>query len=419
MTDKLILDKAVVCVIGLGYAGLPLAKAFSKSLKVIGFDVDREKLKRLNKNAHNENLIFTDKTEEIKQADFIVICVPTPVTKSKEPDLSHVEDAARVASQNMKRGNVVILESTVYPGVTEEIVKPILESESRLKCGVDFKIAYCPERINPGDEEHSIDKITKVVAGMDEETTELVAQLYRKITPHIFPAKDIKTAEAAKVIENIQRDLNIALVNELAIIFEKMGLSTSDVLDAAATKWNFQRYSPGLVGGHCIPVDPYYLVYKSRQLGYHPQVILAGRAINDNMPTHIAEVTIKALNDAGKVIKGSKVLIMGLTYKEDVADTRETPIKEIIEGLQEYGMEIFGYDPLLDDIESEFGIRTLANFEEIRVDGVIMAVAHKALNEVTIDKLKGIMNDNPVLIDVRGFFDSQKAAEKGFYYRTL
>ena len=419
MTDKSMLSKAIVCVIGLGYVGLPLAKAFSKSLKVIGFDIDREKLGELNKNTHNENLIFTDKAEEINQADFIIICVPTPVTKSKEPDLSYVEEAARIAGQNMKKGSTVILESTVYPGVTEEIVKPILENESGLKCGRDFKIAYSPERINPGDKEHSIDKITKVVAGMDKETTKLVAKLYRMITPYIFCAKDIKTAEAAKVIENIQRDLNIALMNELATIFEKMGLSTKDVLSAAATKWNFQHYSPGLVGGHCIPVDPYYLVYKSRELGYQPQVILAGRAINDNMPKHIAEMTIRALNDAGKVTKDSKILIMGLTYKEDVADARETPVKELIKELQKYGMELFGYDPVLKDIENEFGIQVVSNLKEIKVDGVILAVAHEAFKEVTVDKLKGIMNDNPVLIDVRGFFDSQEAAEKEFYYRTL
>ena len=419
MTDKSMLSKAIVCVIGLGYVGLPLAKAFSKSLKVIGFDTDRDKLEGLNKNTHNENLIITDKAEEINQADFVIICVPTPVTKSKEPDLSYIEEAARIAGQNMKKGSIVILESTVYPGVTEEVVKPILENESRLKCGRDFKIGYSPERINPGDKEHAIDKITKVVAGMDKETTKLIAELYRMITPYIFCAKNIKTAEAAKVIENIQRDLNIALMNELAIIFEKMGLSTKDVLSAAATKWNFQHYSPGLVGGHCIPVDPYYLVYKSRELGYQPQVILAGRAINDNMPKHIAEMTIRALNDTGKVTKGSKILIMGLSYKENVADTRETPVKEVIKELQKYGIEIFGYDPLLDDVKHKFGIMIVSNFEGIKIDGVILAVVHEAFKEVTIDKLKGIMNDNPVLIDVRGFFDYQEAEKKEFYYRTL
>ena len=419
MIDRLISNKAIVCIIGLGYVGLLLAEAFSKSLKVIGFDIDNEKVEKLDQDNDNQNLILTDKAEEISKADFIIICVPTPVTKSKEPDLSHVKAAATTVSRNMKKNSVIILESTVYPGVTEEVVKPILE-ESGLKCGQDFKIAYCPERINPGDKEHTIDRVTKVVAGMDEETTELVTELYRKVTPHIFKARDIKTAEAAKVIENIQRDLNIALTNELSLIFDKLGLSTKDVLDAAVTKWNFHRYSPGLVGGHCIPVDPYYLVYKARELGYHPRVILAGRAINDDMPKHIAEMTIKALNDVGKVIKGSKVLIVGLTYKENVADTRQTPVKEIIKELKEYGVEMFGYDPLLDDIEDEFGIKVVTNLKESpKVDGVILAVAHKAFGEITVDSLKGIMNDKPVLIDVRGFFDSKEAAEKGLYYRTL
>ena len=254
------LSKAVVCVIGLGYVGLPLAKAFSTSLKVIGFDIDAAKSKMLNQGNAKQNLSFTDNPKEISQADFIIICVPTPVTESREPDLSQVKAAATIVSQNMKRNSVIIMESTVYPGVTEEVVKPILE-ESGLRCGQDFKIAYCPERINPGDRKHTIDKITKVVAGMDEETTELVAELYRKVTPHIFKARNIKTAEAAKIIENIQRDLNIALMNELSLIFDRLGLNTKDILDAAATKWNFHRYSPGLVGGHCIPVDPYYLVH--------------------------------------------------------------------------------------------------------------------------------------------------------------
>jgi len=413
------LSKAVVCVIGLGYVGLPLAKAFSTSLKVIGFDIDAAKSKMLNQGNAKQNLSFTDNPKEISQADFIIICVPTPVTESREPDLSQVKAAATIVSQNMKRNSVIIMESTVYPGVTEEVVKPILE-ESGLRCGQDFKIAYCPERINPGDRKHTIDKITKVVAGMDEETTELVAELYRKVTPHIFKARNIKTAEAAKIIENIQRDLNIALMNELSLIFDRLGLNTKDILDAAATKWNFHRYSPGLVGGHCIPVDPYYLVHKAKELGYHPRVILAGRAINDDMPQHIAEMTIKALKNMGKVIKGSKVLIMGLTYKEDVADTRETPVKGIIRELKKSGVEIFGYDPLLDDIEEEFGIEVAPSLGEIpKVDVIILAVAHKAFQKFTVDKLRGIMSDRPILIDVRGFFDNREAVEKGFYYRTL
>jgi UDP-N-acetyl-D-galactosamine dehydrogenase len=298
------LDKSVVCVIGLGYVGLPLARAFAKTTKVIGFDIDADRVKSLSSGHEAHNLRVTDSPEEIRKADFIIICVPTPVTSSKEPDLGPVESASRIVAKNMKKGCTVVLESTVYPGVTEEVVKPILE-QSGLKCGSDFRIAYSPERINPGDEEHTLDKMTKVVGGVDKETTELVAQLYRKVAASVFKTRDIRTAEAAKVIENIQRDLNIALMNELALIFEKMGLDTKEVLEAAATKWNFHRYSPGLVGGHCIPVDPYYLVYKAREVGYHSQVILAGRAINDYMPRHVATLAIKGLNDVGKVIKNS------------------------------------------------------------------------------------------------------------------
>ena len=336
----------IVCIVGLGYVGLPLAKAFSRHLKVIGYDVDEEKVKELNGENKDENLRFTMDESKIGEADFVLIAVPTPVTKFKEPDLSFVKSAAKTVGKNLKKGAIVVLESTVYPGVTEEVVKPILEEASGLKCGADFKIGYSSERINPGDDEHTLNKITKVVAGMDEETTEILAELYGLITT-VYRAKDIRTAEAAKVIENIQRDLNIALMNELAIIFHKMGLDTKAVLEAASTKWNFHRYSPGLVGGHCIPVDPYYLVYKAKELGYHPQVILAGRAINDYMPKHVAEMAIKGLNEVGKVIKGSKVLIMGLTYKENVPDTRESPVREMVKELKEFGIEVYGCDPLL------------------------------------------------------------------------
>jgi len=418
MIDKL--ENAIVCIVGLGYVGLPLAQAFSKKFKVIGFDTNSNRIRELIQRDYDQNSVFTDDAKQICQADFVIIAVPTPVTRSKEPDLSFVKSAAEIIGQNMKKDATVILESTVYPGVTEEIVKPILEKRSGFKCGKDFKIAYSPERINPGDEEHSLGEITKVVAGMDGETTELVARLYSEISPHIFKARDIKTAEAAKVIENIQRDLNIALMNELSHIFGRMGLSTKDVLEAASTKWNFHRYSPGLVGGHCIPVDPYYLVYKAKELGHHPQVILAGRAINDSMPKHVAEMTIKALNNVGKVIKGSKVLIMGLTYKENVADIRETPAREIIRELKEYGIDISGYDPLLNDVEREFEIKAVQDIEKApKFDCVILAVVHEAFKEITLDKLKGIMNASPILIDVRRFFEPIKAAEKGFCYEGL
>jgi len=423
---RLDLEQKLVCIIGLGYVGLPLAKAFSKSLRVIGFDTDPDKVSKFRQpdSIGQPNLEFTADPKEINQADFVIICVPTPVTKSKEPDLGYIRGAAEITGQNLKRGTIVILESTVYPGVTEEILKPILEKESGLKCGADFKVGYSPERINPGDDEHALDKITKVVAGIDDDTTAIIAELYSKVTPHIFKARDVKTAEAAKVIENVQRDLNIALMNELAIIFDRMGLSTRDVLDAAATKWNFQRYSPGLVGGHCIPVDPYYLVYRARELDYHPQVILAGRAINDYMPRYIAEITMKALNEVGKVIKGSRVLIMGLTYKENVADIRESQVRGMIKELKEYGIKITGFDPLLNrvELEDEFGIRLLKDWREVtkvKADGIIVAVAHSSFCKLGLNDLKKMQNSSPVLIDVRGIFNAEEAKRAGFYYKTL
>jgi UDPglucose 6-dehydrogenase/UDP-N-acetyl-D-galactosamine dehydrogenase len=408
MKDKM------VCVVGLGYVGLPLAKAFSKYLKTIGFDIDEEKTRGLSDDNNKANIEFTTDPSKIKQADFALICVPTPVTKSKEPDLRYVKSAAEIVGKNLKKGAIVVLESTIYPGVTEEIIAPILESASGLKCGADFKIGYSPERINPGDEAHALDKITKIVAGMDDETTEILAVLYGLIT-NVYKAKDIKTAEAAKVIENIQRDLNIALMNELTIIFHKMHLDTKSILEAAGTKWNFHPYTPGLVGGHCIPVDPYYLVYKAKELGYHPQVILAGRAINDYMPKHVAEMAIKGLNEVGKVIKGSKVLIMGLTYKENVPDTRESPVREMLKELKEFGIKIYGYDPLLSKEEiKQFSVKSIDNLN-VKVDCVIVAVAHEEFKKINLKDMQELMNNAPVLIDVRRMFDGEEARNKGFY----
>ncbi|MFC2056729.1 nucleotide sugar dehydrogenase [Chloroflexota bacterium] len=420
------LENAVVCIVGLGYVGLPLAEVFAKELQVIGFDTNNETVERLNDSESGDapSINFTSNPDEIKRADFFIICVPTPVTKTNDPDLSYIKSAAGTVGQKMKEGSVVILESTVYPGVTEEVLKPILERESDLKCGDNFKVGYSPERINPGDEEHGIDKITKVVAGMDNETTELIANLYEKVVNKVFKARDIRTAEAAKVIENVQRDLNIALMNELSFIFDKMGLSTKDVMEAAATKWNFNRYLPGLVGGHCIPVDPYYLTYKAKELDYHPQIILAGRAVNDSMPKHIADITIKALNDAGKVIKGSKVLIMGLTYKENVADTRETPAKGIIKELQEYSTKIYGYDPYLSKAgeRKKFDVEFIDSpdrLEGITFDAIIITVAHKAFKQLKLSDLAVMQNINPVLVDVRGVYNRVEAKQAGFIYRTL
>jgi UDP-N-acetyl-D-galactosamine dehydrogenase len=412
-------DKTV-CVVGLGYVGLPLAEAFARHLKVIGYDIEEAKVRKLNAVNDNDHLEFTTDPSKIKRADFVIIAVPTPVTKSKEPDLRYVKSAAETVGKNLKQGATVVLESTVYPGVTEEIVKHVLERESKMNCSIDFYIGYSPERINPGDEAHDLTKITKIVAGMDDDITGRLAALYGLIT-NVYKARDIRTAEAAKVIENIQRDLNIALMNELAIIFHKMHLETKSVLDAASTKWNFQPYKPGLVGGHCIPVDPYYLVYKAKELGYHPQVILAGRSINDYMPKHVAEMAIKGLNEVGKVIKSSTVLIMGLTYKENVPDTRESPVREIVKELKEFGVAVYGYDPLLSKEEIKgFGVNALDTLDvKIKVDGVIVAVAHDEFKKMKLEDIAKFMNDKPVLIDVRGMFDEAAAKGKGFYYKSI
>lgn len=412
------LKDKTICVVGLGYVGLPLAITFSRQLKVIGFDVDKNKIKDLNEENNNINISFTNSPKDISNVDFFIIAVPTPVTKSKNPDLSYVESATRTIGGVLKKGAIVVLESTVYPGATEEILKTILEEESGFKCGIDFKIGYSPERINPGDDSHSLSKIIKIVAGMDRETTDILSSLYGMITT-VYEAKDIQTAEAAKVIENIQRDLNIALMNELAIIFSKMKLDTRAVLDAASTKWNFIRLKPGFVGGHCIPVDPYYLVHKAEELGYHPQVILAGRTINDGMPKHVSIMAIKGLNEVEKVVKGSKVLIMGLTYKENVSDIRESPVTEIVKELKEFGVEIFGYDPLLSKKEiGRFGIKALNNLD-VKVDCVIVTVSHDEFKKMKLEDVKNLMDGVPVLIDVQGMFNDSEIKGSGIYYKTL
>ncbi len=411
----------IVCVIGLGYVGQPLAESFSKHLRTIGFDIDQSKINRIkNYNRHNGGLICTDDPSFIKEADFILICVPTPVTKHKEPDLIPIRSAAEVVGKNLKRGAIVVLESTVYPGVTEEILVPILERMSGMVCGQDFKVGYSPERVNPGDEAHSLDKITKIVSGMDDESTSQLAELYSLVT-QVYVAKNIKTAEAAKVIENIQRDINIALINELATIFGKMGLDTQEVLKAAGTKWNFIRLNPGMVGGHCIPVDPYYLVYKARELGTHPQVILAGRATNDYMPKHIAELAIRGLNEVGKAIKGSKILIMGLTYKENVPDIRESPAREMINELKSYNADVYGYDPLigLETVEN-FGVKPLEDLKpNIKFDCIIVTVKHNEFERVRLEELKNLTEEKLVLIDPRRVYDRSNAEGMGLYYASL
>jgi len=415
MVSEINTSNEVVGIVGLGYVGWPLLKEFEKHVRVIGFDVNHEKIRSLSSQVISAEL--TTDPCRLHEVSVVIIAVPTPINESKQPDLSSVVSACELVGRNLQRNSIVVLESTVYPGVTEEVVGPILEKYSGMQLGSDFFIGYSPERVNPGDSEHTIDKITKIVSGMNSAVTERLANLYGLITM-VYKAQDIKTAEAAKVIENVQRDLNIALTNELSLIFQRMGIDTKAVLDAASTKWNFIRFTPGLVGGHCIPVDPYYLVYKAQEIGYHPQVILAGRSVNDSMPKHVADLTIKALNNAGKVIKGSKVLIMGLTFKENVDDTRETPVRHIIQELQAFQCQVYGYDPMLstDAIES-FGIPAVDSFDAESVDCVIITVVHDAFKQIPLDMLKNSMNDHPILIDVRGFF--RDAENYGFSYYTL
>lgn len=407
----------VACVVGLGYVGLPLAEAFAEKISTIGYEIVEAKAKEIAATTTTP-LIVTSAPSMIQKADFVAICVPTPVMKTKEPDLSYVKSAATTVGQNLKPGAIVVLESTVYPGATEEILIPTLEQESGLLCGRDFKVGYSPERINPGDDAHELAKITKIVAGMDEESSDTLSKIYSLVTT-VYSAPDIKTAEAAKVIENVQRDLNIALMNELSIIFHKMGIDTQEVIKAAGTKWNFHQYRPGLVGGHCIPVDPYYLVYKAQELGYHPQVILAGRAINDSMPKHVADMAIKGINEVSKVIKGSKVLIMGLTYKENVADIRESPVGEMAQELKEFGIDVYGYDPLLSSVMIEgFGVKALDTLDQ-KMDCVIVAVAHDQFRAMSLEDVREFMNGEPVLVDVRGIFDSDEAVGAGYYYQRV
>lgn len=410
-------NKPEVCIIGLGYVGLPLAEAFAKSLNVIGFDIDSGRVKELIRRNGNHNMSFSDDPAAISKADFVIICVPTPLTEQKEPDLSYIQRAAVLIGQNMREGSVVVLESTVYPGVTEEVLIPILEKESGMECGRDFKVGYSPERINPGDQEHTIEKVTKVIAGMDTQTSEMLFHLYSQITPHVFKAANIRTAEAVKVVENIQRDVNISLMNELSQIFDKLGINTRDVLEGAATKWNFHRYAPGLIGGHCIPVVPYYLASKATKEGINPRLILAARAASESMPEHIAHIALKALETAGKKITGARILVIGLTYKKDIADAKETPIKEMINILKKNGAVLFGYDPLLQNIQEEFDITPVVDIESIeQIDEIILAVAHSVFDGISFKNLKSRMSWPPILIDIPDIINSKKMEKEGVIY---
>jgi UDP-N-acetyl-D-glucosamine/UDP-N-acetyl-D-galactosamine dehydrogenase len=434
--DQIASRRARIAMVGLGYVGLPLAAAFGRVAEVIGFDISEKKIGELQRgyDATGElsaidlgtTLIdYTLDPERLRDAAFLIVTVPTPIDGIKKPDLRPVISASRTIGRNLSPGSLVVFESTVYPGVTEEICVPILEEESGLKCGIDFKVGYSPERINPGDKVHTVDKIVKVVSGQDAATLETVARVYEMVvTAGVHRAPSIKVAEAAKVIENTQRDLNIALMNELAIIFNRLGISTRDVLEAAGTKWNFLKFTPGLVGGHCIGVDPYYLTFKAEEIGYHPQVILAGRRINDGMGKYVAENTVKKLIQAGKAVKGARVLVLGLTFKENVPDIRNSRVIDIIRELEEYQVEVLVHDPLADPHEArhEYGVELLALGEAGHVDGVVWAVAHESFRELTPDRLKALCdygNGCGVVVDVKSCLNRAEVNAAGLEYWSL
>lgn len=428
--------KEKICIVGLGYVGLPLAMLFSKKFSVAGYDINPRRIRELEegydrtkevpeKDLKAASVEFIESPKKISECKCIIVTVPTPINEYKMPDLKPIKSATEAVGKHMTRGSVIVYESTVYPGLTEEELVPILQKTSRLKWKKDFNVGYSPERVNPGDKEHTIDKIKKVVAGDCQETGDFLAQLYGSvIKAGIHRTSNIKTAEAAKVIENTQRDLNIALMNELSIIFNSMEIDTKEVLKAASTKWNFLKFEPGLVGGHCIGVDPYYLTFKAESTGYHPEVILAGRRINDSMGKHVADNTIKKLTQAGKTIRGSKVLILGLTFKENISDIRNTKVIDLYNELMEYGVNVYVYDPCAykDDVRNEYGIVLMNSADECKpYDAIIIAVKHRQfLEEMSFKKYRELTNGNtPILIDIKGLYDIKKAEKEGFLYWRL
>ena len=428
--------KEKVSLVGLGYVGMPIAVAFARKIQVVGFDLNAAKIDLYKSGIDPTNEVgdeviknttveFTADPTKLKEAKFHIVAVPTPVNDDHTPDLTPVEGASRLLGQNLTKGSIVVFESTVYPGVTEDICVPILEKGSGLKCGVDFKIGYSPERINPGDKVHRLETITKIVSGMDEETLEEVAKVYELVVEAgVYRAESIKVAEAAKVIENSQRDINIAFMNELSIIFNKMGIDTKAVLAAAGTKWNFLPFQPGLVGGHCIGVDPYYLTYKAEQLGYHSQIILSGRRINDDMGKYVAENLVKNLIKADIPVKGAKVAILGFTFKENCPDTRNTKIIDIYKELQEYGITAVVTDDDADAQEAKrlYGIEFVPMTEIKDCDAVVLAVAHesyKKLEMKDMDALYAAKNQTKVLTDLKGILDKKAYQDAGYIYWRL
>lgn len=437
MIENLIKNKEKLSIIGLGYVGMPLAITFAeKGIRVIGFDLNKEKIdKYLNgEDPTNEigserlkklkTIEFTSNEAKIKEAKFHIVAVPTPVGKNNIPDLSPIECASKIVGRNLVKGSYIVFESTVYPGVTEDICIPILEMESGLKCGVDFKVGYSPERINPGDKVHTLENITKITSGMDYESAEVIAQVYESIIKAgVYRATSIKVAEAAKVIENAQRDVNIAFINELAMIFDKMNIDTQEVLEAAGTKWNFLPFKPGLVGGHCIGVDPYYLTYKSEEVGYKSKLILAGREINNEIPQFIVDKTIRMLIDNDIKIKNANILILGLTFKENCPDLRNSKVVDIIKGLKDYGMNITIFDPIAEKEEAkkEYNLEIINKLEILEkntgnYDLIIGAVKHKEFENFSVEMLYK-EKQKKILLDLKGIFNKIELKNKYDYWR--
>ena len=434
--EKLVNGEEKLSLVGLGYVGMPIAVAFGRKIKVIGYDLNAKKVEQYRAGfdptrevgddvIKQANVEFTSDETKLKEAKFHIVAVPTPVNDDHTPDLRPVEGASRTVGRNLTKGSIVVFESTVYPGVTEDICVPIMEKESGLKCGVDFKVGYSPERINPGDKVHRLETIVKIVSGMDEETLDQIAKVYELVVEAgVYRADSIKVAEAAKVIENSQRDINIAFMNELSIIFNKMGIDTKSVLEAAGTKWNFLKFFPGLVGGHCIGVDPYYLTYKAEEMGYHSQIILSGRRINDDMGRYVAENVVKNLIRADIAVKTARVAILGFTFKENCPDTRNTKVIDIYKELREYGITPIVVDPVADAVEAKclYGI-TFEDMSAVRnMDAVIIAVSHEAFLQLRRDDIDGFFavdNKKKVLMDLKGLFDRSTFTEENYQYWRL
>jgi UDP-N-acetyl-D-glucosamine/UDP-N-acetyl-D-galactosamine dehydrogenase len=417
MVERLLNKEAKLAVIGLGYVGLPIALAFARKIKVIGFDINQERVDMMRNNIDPSeelessdfegcDIHFTASIDELKEANFFIVAVPTPIDEHNLPDLKPLLGASTTVGKVLKKGDYVVFESTVYPGCTEEDCIPVLEKQSGLKFIDDFKVGYSPERINPGDKEHTITKILKVVSGCDNESSDIIAKTYEIIVePGVHKASSIKVAEAAKIIENTQRDVNIALMNELSIIFNKMGINTYEVLEAAGTKWNFLKFMPGLVGGHCIGVDPYYLTHKAESLGYHAQIINSGRFINDSMGEYIAKQTVQKMIAAKKDMNKSTVLVMGATFKEDVSDIRNSKVADVIKELKNYGLTVDVVDPHAssDDLQHEYGFELKPSIGT-NYDAVVVAVNHKPYKELNEEYFASISNEGAILVDLKGLY---------------